>query len=237
MSHIAVAVVAHPDRQRDMAPALREVADRCFIDDGRLGAGRNHLRAWRYLARQDSEWGVVLEDDALPVDGFSEQLTKALRVAPTPVVSLYLGRTRPPHRQHSINRALGMISVDGVDPHWLVSPYLLHHVGVAIHTDQIESLIEYMPWHLRTQTPPDEILSRWVQRGPKCQVSYTWPSLVDHNDELPSVITSRTTTLVDGMLAELYGVPDERDKDDPRLKRVAWRTGTRETWNSLSFPF
>ncbi|ACH62205.1 hypothetical protein MYRNA_238 [Mycobacterium phage Myrna] len=228
-----VAVVGHVDRRGKRDQFLENIADRTFEDDGRLGAGRNHLRAWRWLARQEEEWGVVLEDDAVPVDGLPDQIHSALYVAPTPVVSLYLGRGRPPGIQHAVQRTLGMISVDGVDPCWLVHPGLAHCVGVAIRTDQIESLIEYMPWHLRSGMPPDEIISRWAQRGPKCLVSYTWPSLVDHNDELPTTIVDRRSMILD----EIWGEQDRREEDPPKLVRKAWRAERREEWNSLCFPF
>ncbi|ASZ74785.1 glucosyltransferase [Mycobacterium phage Phabba] len=228
-----VATVAHVDRQNDMSPMLRAITNRCFIDDGRLGAGRNHLRALRYLARQEDTWGVVFEDDALPVVGISEQIRSALQNAPTPVVSFYLGRGRPPHAQHAIQRAMGMISVDGIDPSFLVHSGMLHCVGYAILTSEIHSLIEYMPWHLRTDTPPDEIISRWAQRGPKCLVSYTWPSLVDHNDELPTTIVDRRSMIME----EIWGAQDEREADPPKLERKAWNVGRREAWDSLCFPF
>jgi hypothetical protein len=234
VSSFSIAIVSHESRDEVCQNLAAEVdADRVFIDDGTIGPGRNHRRAWEWLAEQEDTWGVVLEDDAVPVEGFRDQLWDALGVAPTPVVSLYLGRSRPAHRQHSINRALGMMSVDGIDPSWLVSQELLHHVGVAVHGTQLESLCEYLPWHLRSEMPIDEIVSRWAQRGPKCQVSYTWPSLVDHNDELPTTIIDRRSFLTDA----LYGEQEDRSKDDPRLKRVAWKTGTRADWNSLCFPF
>lgn len=228
-----VAVVGHKDRAGLRDPMLEGIADRVFEDDGRLGAGRNHLRALRYLARQEDTWGVVFEDDALPVDGLPDQIHSALQNAPTPVVSFYLGRGRPPHVQHSIQRALGMMSVDGVEPSWLVHPAMLHCVGYAILTSEIDSLIEYMPWHLRTDMPPDEIISRWAQRGPKCLVSYTWPSLVDHNDELPTTIVDRRSMIME----EIWGTQDEREADPPKLERKAWSVGRSEVRDSLCFPF
>jgi GR25 family glycosyltransferase involved in LPS biosynthesis len=81
-----VAIVGHTSRQAmidELAAAIVEPAA-VLIDDGRLGCTANHRRAWETLHRRRSqaEWGVVLEDDAVPVDGFRDQLTIALQAAP-----------------------------------------------------------------------------------------------------------------------------------------------------------
>jgi hypothetical protein len=47
----------------------------------------------------------VLEDDAVPVDGWRERVAAAWAVAPTPLASLYLGTWHPRYTQARIKSA------------------------------------------------------------------------------------------------------------------------------------
>lgn len=226
VTHHAVGIVGHTDRMDEAWVLAEEVeAKHVAIDTGRLGAGRNHLRVWRglYGLFPDSTWLCVLEDDAVPVEDFRHQLRLALDVAPAPVVSLYLGRHRPGHWQPSIAKAFGMINSDlhddVPDPCWFTGMGVLHCVGIAIKTSLVASMVDYVGWHLRT-TPVDEAMSRWATRL-RIDVAHSMPSLVNHNNTLPTLITNRVSFL--------YGEDsDSRDNDI----RLAWRAGTREQWNS-----
>ena len=174
---ISLAIVAHPDRRE----YVQEVSDRLqpeviFWDDAKYGCDQNHLRAWDYLQHVESEWSVVVEDDAIPCNQFRQQLEMALKKAPSPVVSLYLGRGRP-------------LTVDGFDwPNriaagitkdvcWLTAPGLASCVGVAIKTRLIPSMLWSVQFHLRDQ-PIDTAIGRWAKSWD--DVAYTRPSLLDH---------------------------------------------------------
>lgn len=174
-------------------------------DDGTLGAGWNHRAVWSSLLETVGRAShlVVLEDDAVPVQGFLSQLDRALEVAPSPIVSLYLGREWPPHWQHSINLALQ--DADKTDAAWLVCDELLHGVGVAVQTDLVADMLE----NSNQRLPIDESISSWAMTNHHL-VSYTTPSLVEHAD-LPTLVNH-----FDG---------------EPRpAGRVAWRTGARRKW-------
>lgn len=155
---------------------------------------------WEALAHRTSDWIVVLEDDAIPVPDFRAQLAQALTAAPTPVVSLYLGRKRPPQWQQRVSAALRRTFAD--DACWITANHMLHAVAIAVRADLVPSLLAH-----RTRLPWDEHFTTWAQRH---GVSYTVPSLVDHAD---------TGTLI-----------AHRDGEPRPCGRVAWLCGRRTAW-------
>ncbi|MER1525785.1 hypothetical protein KC848_23455, partial [Enterobacter hormaechei] len=76
-----------------------------LIDDGNQGANWNHRRALEWAAEQTCRV-VVLEDDALPVHGFTEKITDWLARFPDDMLSFYLGTGRPPQYQMQIAERL-----------------------------------------------------------------------------------------------------------------------------------
>jgi hypothetical protein len=208
---IPVAVVSHVDRRgtrhRITGQAhVRHISE----DDGTLGCDRNHLNVWRGHADNPiHDWSVVLEDDAIPVNGFRDQLAAALAVAPAPIVSLYLGTGRPLGGwQPRIKQTI--LQVRRNRANWILSRHLLHCVGVAIRSNLVPSLVDALP-ELLERLPIDEAITAWAQQNGTL-IAYSWPSLVDHADE---------DTLVDH--------PDGKPRD---RARVAWHTGTRLNWDS-----
>lgn len=203
-----IAVVAHTTRNVTAEHLADTVnAQYVAIDDGTLGCERNHLRCWQWHRDNTrTEWAVVLEDDAQPAQGFTQQLDAALHVAPTPIVSLYLGTSRPPQWQPRINTAVA--TADNQSASWIVGPQLLHAVGVAIRVGHLPALCS---WLRRTRCPIDQAISAWAVTK-QHQVGYTWPSLVDHAD-------------TDTVAQHHDGAP----RTEPRK---AWRTGTRDTWTA-----
>lgn len=201
-----IAVVAHIRR----ADAAQELCDNInaeymTMDDGTLGCRDNHLKAWEYLADSPEPWGVVLEDDALPTPNFNSQLHAALKVSPTPLVSLYLGKGRPPQWQQRILHAT--LTADNEHAAWITATRLLYGVAVCIRTELIPSMLD----HVKHSTPPiDNAIRDWAHTNDH-HIAFTWPSLVDHADG-PTLVTHH-----DG------------PRDEPRK---AWRTGVRDTWNS-----
>lgn len=176
------------------------------LDNGNLGCGGNHRKVWRHLAKRHSphvDWLVVLEDDAVPVDGFRDQLAQALAVAPAPIISFYLGRLRPPHLQYMIEPATNR--ADAADASWIVSRQLLHAVGIAIRSNVVADMVESTDEEL----PIDEALNGWANKH-RYRVGYTWPSIVEHQDG---------ETLL-----------QHRDGQAREPGRVAWRAGTRDNW-------
>lgn len=144
------------------------------MDNGALGCEGNHRKVWSWLAGKHSTWSVVLEDDAVPVEGFRNQLEQALTHTPAPIVSLYLGRGLPVHYQPKID--LARHNANAVNACYLTSPVLLHAVGVAVRTALLSSVL------FDNGQPIDDAWTAWIA-SQSLQVAYTWPSLVDHRDE------------------------------------------------------
>jgi GR25 family glycosyltransferase involved in LPS biosynthesis len=209
------AIVAHVDRQHAAWRLFeRTNASRMEMDHGGVGAGRNHLKAWDWLAKNNErEWSVVLEDDALVLPDYEEQVRMALAVAPASIVSFYLGRARPPHWQDSIAMALA----DPCDHHWLLSDHLLHHVAVAVRTEIVRAMHTDVSMFAEASVPIDEAIGGWA-RFREMPIAYSNPSLVDHRWEQQPLIKHRVESF-------------PRDLDHRRNPRKAWVIGGREAWD------
>lgn len=200
---VMIGIVAHTSRSTQAQQLARHVnADFLSIDNGVLGCDDNHEAVQHYLANLPSTWSVVLEDDAQPVDNFREQIEAALPMSPSPIVSFYLGRKRPPHWQGRIKRAL--TNVD--DASWLIATHLLHAVGYAIRTELLPSLLAHT-----STLPVDQHIGHWA-RYHGHTIAYTNPSLIDHAD-LPTIV-------------------EHPDGEPRTAGRTAWNVGTRHHWTS-----
>ncbi|AGT12207.1 glycosyltransferase [Mycobacterium phage Jabbawokkie] len=196
-----IGIVGHISRL-SMAETLANTVDADYlsIDDGTLGCEGNHRKVWNTLAQQHTDWAVVLEDDAVPCNNFRAQLTQALAVAPTPIVSLYLGRQRPYAYQHRIEATINTTA------NWLLAPRLLHAVAVAIHTNHIPDMLNSLP----PRTSIDRAISTWTDT-----VAYTNPSLVDHSDN--GTVAHPPGTRQPGRVAWRFGTRDRWTRDAVHL--------------------
>lgn len=210
---VAIGVVAHTSRE-EMATELSEKvsADMVAMDDGTLGAGMNHYTMLCKLRdKYPDHWLVALEDDSLPVDGFREQLDKALAVAPTNIVSLYLGTGYPAQYQRLFAEAVEQ------NPYacWLLHAQLRHGVGYCIHPGIARALLIRMEKLVQQRYAPDDAISWWAMRNRE-KVAYTNPSLVDHRDG---------ETVVDYRMHLGHVTAAGRKRP-----RKAYNPGTRMTW-------
>ncbi|MBD4639416.1 hypothetical protein GUG46_19975, partial [Xanthomonas citri pv. citri] len=76
-----------------------------FMDEHSAGANANHLRALSWAAEQ-SDRVIIIEEDALPVDGFRDEAQDWLTRFPDNLCSFYLGTGRPPQYQMQIAERL-----------------------------------------------------------------------------------------------------------------------------------
>lgn len=203
-----IGIVAHTSRA-EQAHRLAETVGAVYtsIDNGRLGCNRNHHKTWTWLLQHNnSDWITVLEDDAKPVPNFRQQLAETQKTSPSPILSLYLGKKRPPHWQEAMKAATE--KADKADACFITAPLLLHAVAVTIHKDIISDLL---PAIEHTTRPWDYAIGIWALQHHE-PVSYTWPSLCDHKDG-PTVAKH----------------PDRKPRPPGR---TAWRTGTRTIWRT-----
>lgn len=201
-----IGIVAHASRvtdAKDLGKIVR--ADFISIDKTMMGCEENHFSVLHHLQALPSSYSVVLEDDAVPIAGFRRQLRQALIHTPTPLVSLYLGRQRPPWAQAAAQTATAECEAQQAD--WILSRHLLHAVGYAIKTDLIASLLRFPP----TPLPIDQHISRWAQTYGHL-TAYTYPSLVDHADN--------------GTIAHH---PDNQPRPPGR---IAWKTAAHPNWTT-----
>lgn len=173
---IQIHIVAH-ERRRSMAESLAQKsgAESIWWDDGFHGEWRNHRRAWTSLAQSDATHGVVLQDDAVPIPNFREELAKAISRRPEDMISLYVGRHRP-HREEVIRAVEG---AERMGAGWIASTALHWGVGVVIPVPQIADVLSAAQG---VRFPYDQRMGEaWMRLGHK-RISYCWPSLVDHED-------------------------------------------------------
>jgi hypothetical protein len=173
-AQIKFAIVAHTSRF-DMAVSLADILPnyQIFVDHESKGANANHLRALRWASTQDCRV-VIMEDDALPVSGFTDKVTEWLARFPDDMLSFYLGTGRPPQYQREIAGML--VHADRTHGDYITLSKLIH--GVC-----------YSPPRHKLQ----QIVSKWNNTmaadyavGDACggRVIYPCYSLVDHADLL-----------------------------------------------------
>jgi GR25 family glycosyltransferase involved in LPS biosynthesis len=204
-----IGIVAHTKRS-EQAHQLMESTRAAYmsIDNGTLGCELNHRKVWLWhLEHCTTQWAVSLEDDAVPIPQFQEQVQAALEQSPSPVVSFYFGRHRiavwEKRKQIAISKA------EHDDANWFTGRTLLHAVAVAVRTDVLSEMITHATQQLPDTFPNDEAISHWANATGNT-VAYTWPSLVDHADQ-----------------PTLFVHPDKLPRPPGRK---AYKLGIRTTW-------
>lgn len=175
LTDIKFCVVGHHTRL-EHAQRLAAMLDALLlIDDCNHGANWNHRRALEWAAEQACRV-VVLEDDALPVHGFTEKITDWLARFPDDMLSFYLGTGRPPQYQMQIAERL--IVADKTRADYITLSRLIHGVCYSVPPEHVH-----------------RVLSRWDNSKPADyavgdawggSVIYPCYSLVDHAD-MPAV--------------------------------------------------
>lgn len=185
--NVLTVVVAHAARTHHLESLLeRTEASQVFLDDGSLGEWANHERALRWAAataaRRNLSHVCVVQDDALPVDGFVSHLEALAVLRPDDMIGLYVGT----HRPHREAVDIATEEADDLGAMFLSYRELSWGVATLMPAAAIEPMLEAVR---QSNRPYDIRLGRgWkaVTDGKK-PVLYTWPALVDHRDERPVV--------------------------------------------------
>lgn len=171
---VAVAIMAHPARTEQAVKLAAEI-DAPIVFDTDNDEWQTGARAWQSLADSGASFAAVVQDDALPIDGFRRHLEQVAAAMPDRTAcSLYVGTGRP--RAEQVRRAV--TEADRTDASWLECDGLLWGVAVMLPTEHITPLLH---WAQASPLPYDQRISAWYRsRGQR--VRHCWPSIVDHAD-------------------------------------------------------
>lgn len=185
---ISAAVMAHPKRkERAEALALQLkkypfVAVSIAYDSPKAASHQEEWNNGIQALRRGvgiANWHLVIQDDALLTPGLYDNLQGAIATVPTKsLISLYTGTARPMGKRVKV--AVNKIN----DETWLQYWLLMWGVGILIPSDHIEPMLDFVDD--RTEQY-DTRIGIFYQRN-MLPVYYTMPSLVDHDDDLPSLL-------------------------------------------------
>ena len=183
--NLSVAVMAHPDREHFVDELLPDLPGAKVVWDERGDRWDTGKRAM--LAHEpDSDWGLVVQDDALLCKDFLPGVREALSHAPTLPVSFYTGRTRPygPEVARAVRRARA------ARKNWLVMRGPIWGVAIALPRELIAPMVRACD-RLPDPNYDRRMMEHFHGRGIECW--YTLPSLVDHRvgEANPSLVPGR----------------------------------------------
>lgn len=183
---ISIAIMAHPKRRQRANLLLAKLAaypfKQCYITwDEQNDEWHTGERAMRSGVAVGSDWHVVLQDDAIIPDDFYNHVEGALKHVPErTLVSFYTGTVKPygERTQEAVEKAIYGNAT------WIKHYVLLWGVGIAIPTFHIEPMLEFVA---DRQEQYDTRIGLFYQSN-ILPVFYTNPSLVDHDDDLGSLL-------------------------------------------------
>lgn len=135
---IKFVVVGHHARQQQAEALAMRNGAHLLLDEENHGANWNHRRAIEWAAGQTCRV-VVLEDDALPVPGFTGKVVEWLNRFPDALCSFYLGTGRPP--QYQIQIAERLIVADKTQADFITLQKLIHGVCYSVPPQHIERVL------------------------------------------------------------------------------------------------
>lgn len=166
-----IAVVGHVSRKMAIEKLTSVLPCEVFLDTVGTGALANHIKALEWAVQQD-ERVVIMEDDAIPVEGFIEKAEKWFTVYPEQFVSFYLGTSRPPQYQEIVTHSI--LNAKRLGREAIRLNQLIHGVCYSPAPGSIEKILK----GIDNRKPADfAIGSAWD--GP---VYYPIKSLVEHRD-------------------------------------------------------
>ena len=180
---ISLAIMAHPARKQQAEFLFMQIRRYPFAglqivyDEDRVEwhTGKRAIEA----GICHGDWHVVIQDDAILTPDFYENIENAIKALPIKTLfSLYTGTARPLARR--VKEAVEKAS----DGEWLKANQLFWGVGIAIPTDQIEPMLEFVE---DIDLQYDNKIGEFYCRN-NIPVYYTMPSLVNHNDALGSLL-------------------------------------------------
>lgn len=190
---ISAAIMAVPARHKQAYELYKQLRKMPFemvtiiedaVADGTHGSEWNNGKNALLWGVGRADWHVVIQDDAILSPGFYDNLVGAINNVPIKsLISLYTGTARPLGKR--VQTAVDKV----VDETWLSYWLLMWGVGIVIPSSHIEPMLEFVAD--RTE-PYDTRIGIFYQRN-RLPVYYTMPSLVNHDDDLGTVIPGHGT--------------------------------------------
>lgn len=188
MTKVAFAVVAHTMRRERAQKLVDSIAPyaqvELFEDDGSLGERANHARAWRWGASVAATHLVQVEDDALPVEGFAHHAAEAIAHMPSPygLATFYTGVDGREDLQSRVTAAI--TDAERAGAAWLRMKRAYWGVCLVAPVGRCLELADAVgSWKWAS----DESVGHWASQN-GVPVFASVPSLVDHDDGLPSTM-------------------------------------------------
>lgn len=183
---VTVAIMAHPSRQASAEALLAEIRLMPFaapeiIYDERNSEWDTGYRSLKYGADK-GDWHIVIQDDAILTPDFYRNVLNIITAVPTKtVVSLYTGKVRPlaDRVKSAVDKA--------PDGSFLNHYMLMWGVGILLPSSHIEPLLDFVSDPRYDDTAYDIRVGMFYHRN-RLPIYYAIPSLVDHNDDLGSLI-------------------------------------------------
>lgn len=181
--NISITVMAHP-RRKEAAEALNDSLMKYDFTSNTITWDEKNIE-WHTGRRAlldgvgKGDWHVVIQDDAILTPNFKQNIENAIKsLDQKTLVSLYTGTARP------IPDRVATAVKEATNGDFLRFHQLMWGVGIAIPTDHIEPMLEFVE-DIELQYD-NKIGEFYCQNG--LPVYYTVPSLVDHDDDTDSLI-------------------------------------------------
>lgn len=168
--NIQYAIMGHVSRSTYVDDLKFDLnTQRASIDDGTLGVWGNARKTWQLIS-ETSDYGIVIQDDAILCDKFKDKAELFIEQNYGHVISFYFGDSRK--------------SFKYLRPTKFDAP-LYHAVALAIPSKEIADMIQYCDQ--KPEAIGDDMkIRRWlISQNRICR--YSNPSLVQHRD-IPSIV-------------------------------------------------
>lgn len=144
-----------------------------LVDHSNRGALAGHIRALE-IAKLHDKRCIIMEDDAIPVEGFMQLATDWFERMPDALISFYLGTGRPVSWQAQVDAHLSRTIGD-----YITLPRLIHGVCYSIPPKHVGRTLDRIRAMGETLDEPADYI---VGRGFGREVVYPVESLVEHRD-------------------------------------------------------
>lgn len=141
-------------------------------------------RAWETAAAANTDWSLVIQDDAIVCQDFHAGMTAALTALNTDaIVSPYLGTSRP--MQPRVLKAIA--TADEHRHTWIKLPATGWAVALAAPTHTVPDMLTYCSRPGKINHNIDTRIDQYYREAARLPAMYTHPQLADHRG-LPSLI-------------------------------------------------